>query len=157
MQKKLMFLTVAITLFIPVYADVRGKFDDFLMEVVAIEDQKQFRSFYMDLVSEKEQIARGKKHHKEDKTANLRRLGWNALQVRNPELASQLRPELKNPQKAKQIQDFLFRFGTYEMFLKERATKENNLLAKTRAYFRDTKNKVVSWVESKIKRNKAAA
>ena len=132
-----------------------GKFDDFIKEVVAAEDQKQFRLFYNDLIAQqKDQKQSGRRkirRKQQDHALRLRKLGCSGLEVRKPELAVQLKPYLDrnkkgtSPEQEKKVNDFLFRYGAYEEFRTVRVTKQNNIFFKTRTYIRDTGNKVVSW------------
>ncbi len=155
-NKKILFLLGVINVIcVSAYARtvLDGKFDDFIKEVVAAEDQKQFRSFYNDLVQKQKkeiQSTKGKSRKKRrDYASNLRKLGSSSLEVRKPELAMQLKPypskKGANPEQEKKVNDFLFRYGAYEEFLKDRAAKQNSMFAKTRTYIRDAGNKMVSW------------
>jgi hypothetical protein len=133
-----------------------GTFDNFLMEVVAQEDQKEFARFYADLVrgQQKKKLVGKEKDLKkiQQNVANFQEQGRIAIQVKNPVLAADAKKTLcsKHLDKAQErkIKTLWYRFGVYEEFLQQKAAKQKSILTKTKSYMRDAGNKVISWVST---------
>ena len=138
---------------------VMGSFEDFIKEVVVTEDQKQFRSFYKDLIDQQKkdkQSTKAKVREKQQKYAQqLRQLGANSLEVKDSKLSENVKPYLvqipgkTNQEMNQRAQAFLLRYGAYEEYLQQRATKRNSILAKTGSYFKGVGSKV-SGLGSKV-------
>jgi hypothetical protein len=144
---------------------VSGSFEDFIQEVVAAEDHKNFRSFYNDLVytqQKKKQSDNNKDHEKQQKyTQSLMQLGANSLEVKDPQRSRAVKPYLVEiPGKMYQelhqkVQTFLFRYGAYEEYLQQKAMKHNSMLAKAGSYFKSVGSKVTGWF-GRLRRSKPA-
>ena len=139
-------------------------FDDFLKEVVAQEDQKEFGKFYADLVhtQQKKKLAGKEKDLKkiQQKLAHLQEQGRIALEVKDPAVAVDVKKTLcsKHPdqEQEKKIKRLWYRHGVYEEFLQKKAAKQKSILTKTKSYMRDAGNKIISWT-SNLRRPKVTA
>ena len=80
-----------------------------------------------------------------------RQLGWDAFQVKNSEFTAKIKHYVgldtqgMNQENKKLVDRFLFRFGTLEEFVKQKAEQKNGLMAKARSYVRGVGSKVTNW------------
>jgi hypothetical protein len=128
--------------------------DQFIERIVPITDQTQFRLFYNELIYEQQKQKQSNKSslqtQQREYIQQLQELGKNSLEVRDPELAAQLKTYLTSSRKLAHAEQrkhgtFLFRYGAYEAFLKNKVNRETSMLVKARSYVRDFSNKVVHW------------
>lgn len=154
-MKKLFLVAVILLLMQPIRANltfVEGSFDDFMDRMVDPEHQASFERQYdkkYKKYRDKKQPNWEKKYKKTYK--ELRNRGQSCLDILRPLWSEQIRMMLEkkcDPVQRQKIDDFLFCCGVYDSFLQNEGEKHHTLWAKTKAYFRNTSNSVVSWFGS---------
>lgn len=135
-----------------------GNFNDFLKQVVAQDDRKDFdSSYYISHQHHKRMLHQQQKRNVMGKDSKkigqrlteLQEKGRMSLEVRDPSLAAQLKTLLcskhPDPVREKKVRALWYRYGLYEEFLQEKASRQKSILTKTKSYVRDAGNKMISW------------
>ncbi|MGE0206923.1 MAG: hypothetical protein AB7R69_03690 [Candidatus Babeliales bacterium] len=129
--------------------------EEFIQHEIPSADQREFRLFYNDLMHDQQKkklsLSQSDLKQVQEEITAMQRAGKTSLEVRNPSLAQKVALNEKNVSVQKNIKELLYRYGAYEKFCNNRAGKLKNIISKTRAYMKDTSNKMMAF----FKRNRS--
>lgn len=129
----------------------------FLERVVALDDQKDFKTYYQEFISSLKSLSPIKRK------TELQKLRENArcsLEVKHPEWAKSLQPlafyERNNDENFDGIRTFLTRYALYDEFCKNKASAHASMWFRFRSYSKHVTTKVTGWFNGLLPQKKVS-